>query len=324
MAMKLNESIPVKIVMVTYNHERYIAQAIESVLLQKTDFKYKLVIGDDCSFDSTTDICIQYVNKFPDKIILVSNKKNLGLLANYKQLLDNYPAKYIAILEGDDYWTDVNKLQTQYNLLENNQDIGLVHTDCDLLFETGKLQSGCHQKHKRSIQRISVFEELLYKNYIRTATVMFRHELYDKYVSINEYDRLGFKTLDFPMWLDISKHTNFIYLNYSTSVYRIHGSSLSNSSQYKIMAQFYKSTYDIMSYVFGKYDTDVKLQESVLNKCMIARVSLEMKYKKYSTAQEMRKKIELINVKSFIFRLLASNRQLIDLYRFHLKLKGII
>jgi len=113
----------VAVFMVTYNHSKYIAQAIESVLMQKTNFPLKLIIGEDYSTDKTREICIEYKNKFSDKIELILNEINLGPKLNANRVFDmcfKSNAKYIALLEGDDYWTDPNKLQKQINFLESH------------------------------------------------------------------------------------------------------------------------------------------------------------------------------------------------------------
>jgi glycosyltransferase involved in cell wall biosynthesis len=113
----------VSIWMVTYNHEHYIIQAIESVLMQITNFDFHLFIGEDCSTDNTYFICKNYADKYPDKITLFSHSKNIGAFQNaqiiYKACFES-ESKYVAMLEGDDYWTDPKKLQKQVDFLEKN------------------------------------------------------------------------------------------------------------------------------------------------------------------------------------------------------------
>ncbi len=109
--------------MVTYNHESFLSQAIESVLVQKTNFRFKLFIGEDFSTDQTRQICLDFKNKNPDKIELFLHNSNLGNFKNgifmYERCFES-SAKYIALLEGDDYWSDENKLQKQVDYLESN------------------------------------------------------------------------------------------------------------------------------------------------------------------------------------------------------------
>jgi glycosyltransferase involved in cell wall biosynthesis len=110
------------VVLLTYNHEKTISRAFDSILEQKTNFDFDVFVLEDCSTDRTADICREYKKKYPDKIRLFLNEKNLGVTANFKQGLLNVKSRYFAFLEGDDYWCDKNKLQKQIDLLEQNPD----------------------------------------------------------------------------------------------------------------------------------------------------------------------------------------------------------
>lgn len=109
-------------ILLTYNHEKTIAKAFDSILEQETDFYFDIYVFEDSSTDRTADICREYKEKYPDKIRLFLNEKNLGVTRNFKQGLLNVKSKYFAFLEGDDYWCDKNKLQLQVNALEMNPD----------------------------------------------------------------------------------------------------------------------------------------------------------------------------------------------------------
>lgn len=120
-------NILVSIQCITYNHEKYISDAIESFLMQKTNFQYEILIGEDCSTDNTRKIVEKYANKYPDKIRLITSEKNVGIKMNEKRLRDSSRGKYIALCEGDDYWTDPCKLQKQVDYMEN-------HIECSMCF----------------------------------------------------------------------------------------------------------------------------------------------------------------------------------------------
>lgn len=109
-------------ILLTYNHEKTIAKAFESILEQETDFDFDIYVCEDCSTDRTADICREYQEKYSDKIRLFLNDKNLGVTRNFKQGLLNVKSNYFAFLEGDDYWCDKSKLQLQVNALEMNPD----------------------------------------------------------------------------------------------------------------------------------------------------------------------------------------------------------
>ena len=123
----INDNITVSICCVTYNHEKYIEQALKSFLEQKVDFKYEILIHDDASTDKTADIIRKYEKLFPDiiKPIYQSvNQYSIGI-TNVTQRY-NFPrakGKYIAICEGDDYWTDKHKLQRQVAILESDRKV---------------------------------------------------------------------------------------------------------------------------------------------------------------------------------------------------------
>ena len=118
--MDKEPNIIVSVDMITYNHELYIAQAIEGVLMQKTNFKFELVIGEDCSTDTTAAVVKVYAQKYPDIIKARYNEKNLGVQENGLKTIQECTGTYMAFCEGDDYWTDPYKLQKQVDFLEAN------------------------------------------------------------------------------------------------------------------------------------------------------------------------------------------------------------
>ena len=109
----------VSVAVVTYNHHRFIEQAIESVLAQKLDVDWELVVGDDCSTDGTTELLLQLRDRFPDRIRLILHDVNSNDRGrtNFRNTLSACKGEYIAYLDGDDYWTDENKLSVQVDYL---------------------------------------------------------------------------------------------------------------------------------------------------------------------------------------------------------------
>lgn len=121
----------ISVYIITYNHEKYIRHALDSVLMQKTQYNYKVYVFEDCSQDSTADILREYSEKYPNKINCFFNSENLGMIENGKKLwryLRKDPADYIAVLDGDDYWIDAYKLEKQVSFLEaNDKYVATVH-----------------------------------------------------------------------------------------------------------------------------------------------------------------------------------------------------
>lgn len=108
--------------LITYNQKDYISQSIDSALMQETDYDFEIVLSDDCSTDGTRDICIDYKERYPEKIRLILHKKNVGAVKNYISTYQACKGEYVAYLEGDDYFTNSHKLQKQVDFLDANSD----------------------------------------------------------------------------------------------------------------------------------------------------------------------------------------------------------
>ncbi|MCU0458707.1 MAG: glycosyltransferase [Bacteroidales bacterium] len=151
--MSLSPDIVLSVCMITYNHEHFISQAIEGVLMQEADFKIELVIGEDCSSDSTHSICEEYAFRHPELIKLLPSAKNLGMTPNFIRTLQACTGKYIALCEGDDYWTDPLKIQKQVDILEGDASLGGAFHDVYVLRSSGlhfENKVTKNYKHKKS------------------------------------------------------------------------------------------------------------------------------------------------------------------------------
>lgn len=129
---------------ITYNHEDYIAQAIEGFLNQKTNFEFEILIGEDCSTDQTLKIVEEYRALNPHKIRLITSDRNVGAMNNSYRLLEASKGKYIALCEGDDYWTDPYKLQKQVDYMEGNP-------DCTFCFHNGTVINAKTDQQEREV-----------------------------------------------------------------------------------------------------------------------------------------------------------------------------
>ena len=166
----------VSVLMITYNHEKFLSTAIESVLMQEVSFPFEVVIGDDSSTDSTGDLCRKYALRNPDIIRLSSKDRNLGMITNFITTLSVCKGDFIAICEGDDYWIDPFKLQKQVNFLENNPGYALVHTNKKVLVD-GILYNDNQIKNKEAML---LFEDILISNTISPVTVLIRADILKK------------------------------------------------------------------------------------------------------------------------------------------------
>jgi len=169
-----NEKIKVSVCIITYNHENFITEAIEGALLQKLNFPYEIVIGEDYSTDGTREIIRDYQKKYPDKIKLFLNKKNLGAVENFIRTLSHCHGKYVALCEGDDYWVDPSKLQKQVDFLETNSDYSVCYQDAKVINEEGIIIN-----HKYGPKKDFSSEELIKGPIIPLHSLCFRNILKD-------------------------------------------------------------------------------------------------------------------------------------------------
>lgn len=214
------EDILVSVNCITYNHEKYIADAIESFLMQKTSFKFEIIINDDASTDGTADIIRDYERRYPDLIkptYQEENQYSKGISVsqiNHKRS----KGKYIALCEGDDFWTDPHKLQKQVDYLEK-------HPECSLVFHaasvvnadktaTGTIAKMPGESRKIQMDEIALKAEPLY---MPTASEMYRKSTMDNPPKWFLDASIG----DFPLALIIGNSGYFYYMNEIMSVYRI-------------------------------------------------------------------------------------------------------
>lgn len=215
----------VSICTTTYNREKYIGEAIESCMMQKTTFPYEMIISDNCSTDKTVEKIEFYIKKYPNKIKLLKSDKNYELMINYIKSIEACTGKYIADCDGDDYWTDELKLQKQVDFLEANPDYILCFTNTMLLNTlTGKLQPA-----KEHIWDTASTSELLTYNSIglkdfpndihcpgHISSIVFRNNVLklpswykDCYIN------------DEPLFLMLSKYGKAKFINEIMTVYRM-------------------------------------------------------------------------------------------------------
>ncbi len=167
-----SKPILVSACIITYNHEKFIRQCLDGALMQDVDYSYEIVIGDDHSTDSTAAICQDYAARYPDIIRFVSRDINLGMNGNWTNTMMSCRGKYIALCEGDDFWTDSNKLQYQVDFLEKNGKYAACYHGAKVIDENNALKRESKWPAYRSHTKLELLQS---KGEMITCTVVFRN-----------------------------------------------------------------------------------------------------------------------------------------------------
>lgn len=238
--------------MVTYNHERYIAQAVESVLMQQTEHPYEIIIGEDCSTDETRAIVVGLAHRHPELIKLRLARRNKGAKKNFVGTLGDCRGKYVVILEGDDYWSSPNKLQKQVDALNARSDWAICFHPAEYLYEDGSIGPALlPDGWTKSEAKLT---DLLASNFIPTSGAMFRNRLCWPLPDWFMESALG----DWPLHILNAAHGKIGYLPEPMSVYRIHSQGMWTSQDLgKKLTSIFEMLADVDHHFGGKYRKEI-------------------------------------------------------------------
>ena len=212
----------VSVSLLTYNHGPFIAQALNSILLQQVNFEYEIVIGEDCSQDDTREIVLNYQRKNPDKIRIFLSKKPLndgksGRL-NFVRNLKACRGEYVALLDGDDYWTAPHKLQKQVDFLDDNPRYAICFHDAIRMYENGSQRPWLYPGGKKEVYSLA---DLAAGNFIPTCSTMFRNRLFSEFPGWYYEVSMG----DWPLHIINAHYGDVGYIDEVMGVYRVHSRS---------------------------------------------------------------------------------------------------
>ena len=298
----------VSVHMITYNHEPYIRQAIEGVMMQKTDFEFELVIGEDCSQDNTREICFEFQKKYPDKIRVLWWHENVSKFGgNGRRNRAHCRGEFIAICEGDDYWIDPLKLQKQVDVMRQYPSVGYCVANslikCEIpkdtsrvrVLRTGEWIDDSYFKYdmhpwKAGFQPRDVFWANR-RNGPRTATVMFREEHYRKLCSKLEIFKWKLKIGDALLWYGFPSVCDAFLLSDVTSVYRIHSNGASMSiAAVDVADNIYFELLIVKFYFETIHDSPLELRQEIVERILMKRLkSLVLNRASYRSIRKLLK-----------------------------------
>jgi glycosyltransferase involved in cell wall biosynthesis len=249
----MNESDPIKVsvLVMTYNHAKFISKAIDSALMQQTDFNYEIIVSEDCSTDGTREIVLDYQQRFPRKIRLLLSDQNIHTNAVVTRGIYAAKGKYIALLDGDDYWTSPKKLQKQADFLDN-------YLECSMCFHNAQAFNEDSTQEPwnwtaPNQKEFSTLEDLWGGNFIATCSTMFRNNLFEK---IPDWYDSFFPITDWPLYILIAQHGKIGYINEVMGAYRLHSGGLyspyNEKQKLNKTLDFYKRINKFLNFKYNK------------------------------------------------------------------------
>ncbi|MFV8342090.1 glycosyltransferase family 2 protein [Flavobacterium sp. XS2P39] len=206
---------------ITYNHENFIRECLEGAINQSVNFEYEIVIGEDNSSDKTREICCEYAEKYPNLIKFFPREKNIGMIGNWTKTIQNCQGKYIALCEGDDYWTDPLKLQKQVDFLEANADYVICFHKVDVL-QDGVIEE---ETITAKVPETTSINDLAKGNYMHTCSVVYRNNLFSELPEYFNQSPVG----DYFLHLLNARYGAIRCFDEIMGVYRVHGTSVWSS-----------------------------------------------------------------------------------------------
>jgi len=206
----------VSALIVTYNQERYVAEAIESALRQQASFPYEIVISEDCSTDGTREIVRAYEAGNPGRIHVLYSARNLGGVENFVAAWHACRGEYVALLEGDDYWTSEDKIQKQAQFLDAHPQCAMCVHGVTEIYEDSDREPVSWISPQQ--QAILVMEDLLLDNFVYSCSAMLRRRVFHDFRPW-VYD---FSVSDVPLWVEAARHGAIGFIPEFLGVYRVH------------------------------------------------------------------------------------------------------
>lgn len=249
----MGDGVKVSVLMITYNHERYIAQALDSVLMQQVAFDYEIVVGEDCSTDATRAILRRYQQQYPERIRVLLPEANLGMVGNFIATYQQCRGEYIALLDGDDYWSSAEKLQRQVDFLD-------AHPECSACFHNVLVHhEGAPERdrlfHEPPLGKSSfTLKEIVSSHFIPCCATLFRARLFPEFPTW--YREMPMQ--DWPLHVLNAEHGDYGYLDEVLAVYRVHGGGAwSLRNRLAVLDKTIHACHTIRRYLAGRHGREI-------------------------------------------------------------------
>lgn len=283
------QSIMVSIRCLVYNHEPYLRQCLDGFVMQETNFRYEAIVHDDASTDNSASIIREYAEKYPNIIKPIYETENQYSKhdGSLRHIMDEAcKGKYIAMCEGDDYWTDPNKLQKQVDYLEEREDYGMVYTSYriqnDMTSDEEIVRTLASIPHDNNFKWRLLEQKVL----IGTCTVLIRTQLLHTIRAIKD-DYKGFMMGDTQTWFNAARLSNIGYIPDVTGVYRKQYTGATATFDPLRRANFIRGCLDLHLHLSYKYGASLDTIHIIKNLFGIPCFSLYLRIGDYEGAKKL-------------------------------------
>lgn len=305
----------VSVVIPSYNRANTVGQTIDSIIAQERDFEIEIIIGDDCSQDSARDVLLNYQRTYPKQVKLLFHEENVGLGANWATCIQHCKGEYICNCDNDDFWHNKQKLQLQVDFMKNNQQCGVLHTD----YRVFNRDSKKIVEKKAFITSIgtSLSHSLFSSHFaLCNATFMYRKNVIDKYLKLNDYIACRFTLQDWNTWVILAQHTEFCHIPVSTATFGVETESITRPATYEQMEKRLSKERDCYKYVCDECGFEYKESDYTI---YINKVLLNLAFQKndYNKAKEIGYRLSALGAKDK--RVQITSSKILFLFYYYLK-----
>lgn len=254
----------ISVVVTTYNQEKTIGRTLDGILMQQCHEPIEIVIGEDCSTDGTLKVCQEYAERYPDRILLLANNPNKGIVDNYFDCIFAAHGDYIADCAGDDFWIDEHKLEKELCLMEQHPDVGIVHTDWQYYEENHQTTtpSPINKYTEEITEGSKMLTDILTQTtrpVIHLCTSLYRTDwirrAHNENIELFRNKEYGCEDVQVAYFM--AKMGKVGYINDITLNYSWGGESISNSVNHERLFRFYHRS--------GQLTYDIARKEGMLN-----------------------------------------------------------
>jgi len=251
----------VSVILISYNQQQYIRQAIESILMQTFDGKVEVIIADDCSTDSTFDIIKEYESKSPFPFVYLPHEKNVGMKKNYQRAFAACSGDYVAILEGDDWWSSEDHLKQHVSFLQSHKKTSMSFNRLTLYRENDNKYELANYPFPKDFFLYSLEDTIIIGDVtVNLSSCVFRNSLIQQLP--DTFFELNFADWELSMWM--AQFGKIAYLKESTSVYRINSQGQWTSLQEEEKTRSIMETLESMN-IFFEYKYDKLFSLAIFN-----------------------------------------------------------